>query len=85
MHGTSSDDIELAASVFQGTVLGPPLWNTSFSDIALPARSSGGREAMFADDLNVFESFVRLKAPEGCKAVLKKRKDNVQNGVKEIG
>ena len=29
-------------------------------DVAAPARSSGGREAMFADDLSVFQLFDRL-------------------------
>ena len=46
--------------VFQGTVLGPPLWNTFFADVALPARAKGGQEAKFADDLNVFKLFDRL-------------------------
>ena len=39
VQGTASDDFELADSVFQGTVLGPTLWNVFFEDIAIPARS----------------------------------------------
>ena len=30
-----------------------------FADVAMPARSTGGKEAMFADDLNVFQEFDR--------------------------
>ena len=39
--------------MFQGTVLGPSLWNAFFADVAKAARSEGGSEAMFADDLDV--------------------------------
>ena len=60
VQGSSSDEFVLENSVFQGTVLGPPLWNSFFADVASPARSSGGREAMFADDLNMFQEFLRL-------------------------
>ena len=57
--GTLSNEIELTDTVFQGTVLGPPLWNTFFADVAESASSTGGREALFADDLNVFQEFAR--------------------------
>ena len=50
----------LENSVFQGTVFGPPLWNVFFGDVAKPARSTGGKEAMFADDLKMFQEFHRL-------------------------
>ena len=43
-----SDAIEIENNVFQGTVLGPPLWNTFFADVSAHAGSTGGREAMFA-------------------------------------
>ena len=51
--------IALEDSVFQDTVLGPPLWNSFFSDVAAPAKASDGKEAVFADDLNVFKQFDR--------------------------
>ena len=41
-------------------MLGPCLWNTFFADVSALARSTGGKEAMFADDLNVFQKFDRL-------------------------
>jgi hypothetical protein len=61
VQGQHSVDMVLANSVFQGTVLGPPLWNSFFSDVSVPAKSTGGRESMFADDLNVFQEFDRTK------------------------
>jgi len=64
VQGSFSDEIDLENSVFQGTVLGPLLWNVFFADVAQPARSSGGEEAMFADDLNCFKEFDRLAPVE---------------------
>ena len=66
VQGTSSDEFILDDSVFQGTVLGPTLWNIFFADVAMPAKSSGGKEALFADDLNVFQLFARLQDLEEC-------------------
>ena len=60
VQGARSDEFEIANSVYQGTVLGPCLWNTFFADVSVPAKSTGGKEAMFADDLNVFQEFDRL-------------------------
>ena len=37
----------------------PPLWNSFFADVASPARSIERKEAMFDDDLNVFQEFDR--------------------------
>ena len=59
VQGESSDIFEIQDSVFQGSVLGPPLWNVFFADVANPASAEGGQEAMFADDLNVFKKFHR--------------------------
>ena len=60
VQGSASEEIALEDTVFQGTVLGPPLWNTFFADVCEPAAEDGGREAIFADDLNVFKLFDRL-------------------------
>ena len=59
VQGAFSLLFEIANSVFQGTVLGPPLWNAFFADVAVPASSTGGRESKFADDLNVFKEFLQ--------------------------
>ena len=55
--GALSDAFELANMVFQGTVLGPMLWNSFFSDIAFAAASGGGEGRLFADGLNVFKKY----------------------------
>ena len=57
VEGAASDPFIIANTVFQGTVLGPPLWNTYFSDVLLPAEQDGGEAHAFADDMNVFKQF----------------------------
>ena len=47
----------LAHQVFQGTVLGPILWNIFFEDAKMPIRKSGFKEIVFADDLNACRSY----------------------------
>ena len=42
VEGVASDVFEIADTVFQGTVLGPCLWNVFFSDVEIPASSTGG-------------------------------------------
>ena len=42
VEGICSDSFEIVDTVFQGTVLGPPLWNVFFNDVACPAASTGG-------------------------------------------
>ena len=59
VQGAFSDEISLEDTVFQGTCLGPALWNVFFADVSVPASSTNGREAMFADDLNMFQEFSR--------------------------
>ena len=59
VQGASSEPFTLEDQVFQGTVLGPSLWNAFFADVAVPAGAGGGQAAMFADDLNVFQLFDR--------------------------
>ena len=51
--GIFSELFELSDNVFQGTVLGPTLWNTFFADVSDAATLKGGQEELFADDLHV--------------------------------
>ena len=51
-------------------MLGPPLWNSFFADVAVPAGSAGGQAAMFADDLNVFQLFDRAMPVDDLMQVL---------------
>ena len=79
VQGTFSDTFEIANSVFQGTVLGPPLWNTFFSDVSAAASSTGGRGQMFADDLNVFQSFDTKESLEKCQSELERCRKRVHS------
>ena len=77
VQGAQSEPFVLENSVFQGTVLGPPLWNTFFADVSTPASSTGGQEALFADDLNVFQEFDRLYPLSDCKDEMAKCRNAV--------
>ena len=59
VEGVTSEEFEIANTAFQGTVLGPPLWNVFFSDVTQPASSLGGSPYSFADDLTVFQKFAQ--------------------------
>ena len=60
VQGSMSEDMIIDNSVFQGTVLGPPLWNSFFSDVNVPAQSAGGQGSMFADE--AFEEGVSVQS-----------------------
>ena len=45
-----SENRPLENSVFQGTVLGPPLWNVFYADARFSVRELGFVETVFADD-----------------------------------
>ena len=53
----------LANSVFQGTVLGPRLWNVFYADSRTPLVKSGFTEMAFADDLNCWKAFRKVHCP----------------------
>ena len=55
--GELSEETRLADMVFQGTVLGPVLWNPFYGDSARAIRSCNFGEITFADDLNSFKPF----------------------------
>ena len=81
LEGASSEAITLADMVFQGTVLGPALWNAFFQDITTPAEWQGGESKLFADDLSVFKKFPLAISNEAVKADMEiTRKDVHQWG-----
>ena len=55
--GEQSSELALTNTVFQGTVLGPGLWNVFFKDVREAAERTGGRESKFADDLSVSKEY----------------------------
>ena len=62
LGGQRSGAALLVDSVFQGTVLGPPLWNVHYADCRLPLRKQGYTETAFADDLNCWKAFPKPRA-----------------------
>ena len=55
--GAKSETFLLSDMVFQGTVLGPILWNLFFGDAHFAIRLAKFTEMMFADDLQAYRSF----------------------------
>ena len=56
--GASSDPFCLSNMVFQGTVLGPYLWNVFFKDVSGAITATEGfRDTKFADDLSASKEF----------------------------
>ena len=55
--GEHSPDEPLADSVFQGTVLGAPLWNLFYEDARHSVTRKGFLESVFADDFNCWKAF----------------------------
>ena len=43
--------------VYQGTVLGPPLWNVYYADAGVAVNLIGCMEIVFADDLLCFKEY----------------------------
>ena len=58
----------LCDSVFQGTVLGPPLWNCFYKDARRAANALDFTETVFADDFNCFKRFKRSKISQALRA-----------------
>ena len=55
--GKRSAEYMLRNLVFQGTVLGPGLWNIMYEDPRGPINACGFTEIVYADDLNAWRSF----------------------------
>ena len=55
--GERSELFDILNQIFQGTVLGPILWDVFFADVSLPIRTTGFKEVMFADDLNSYREY----------------------------
>ena len=75
--GCESDAMPLKNMVFQGTVLGPILWNIFFEDARTAVNEKFFTETVFADDLNAYriyagrvENDVLLQSASACQAEL---------------
>ena len=57
IDGSQSEEFIIQDSVFQGTVLGPSLWNCYFEDARHCINKCGFSEYVFADDLNSTKAY----------------------------
>ena len=57
VSGVESSWKPILDQVFQGTVLGPPLWNLYFADFGRPLTDLDFEHTTFADDMNAWQSF----------------------------
>ena len=57
VDGQRSDKMLLKNMVFQGTVLGPTLWNLVYENARRAIHEAGNVETVYADDLNGFKEF----------------------------
>jgi hypothetical protein len=55
--GDASEEFTLENMVFQGTVLGPPLWNIFFEDAGDAIHEMHFEDIRYADDLNAYRIF----------------------------
>ncbi len=62
VNGAYSEPAVLANSVFQGTVLGPILWNIFFRDAGDATHDEGYIDSVYADDMNAFKQFDQTKS-----------------------
>lgn len=75
--GKKSSEQKLQNMVYQGTVLGPGLWNIMYEDARKAIAAGGFTEIVYADDLNSWRSFRTdvdngelLGAAKGCQREL---------------
>jgi len=64
VDGTCSEEMGMFNMVFQGTVLGPPLWNLFFEDSRLAINKHEFTEIVYADDLNAHKEYDRAQSNE---------------------
>ena len=57
--------------------MGPTLWNIYFADVEGSTQNTGGKDAAFADDLNIFQTFHRLDESENIQCTFQRCRSNV--------
>ena len=70
VSGSKSDLFEISNMVYQGSVLGPSLWNIFFQDVHEVAEECGASDAKFADDLTIFKLFDTACSNEDVQAAM---------------
>jgi hypothetical protein len=69
--GEASEEFDLENMVFQGTVLGPPLWNIFYEDAKVVVNELFFEESVYADDLNAYRIFPGVTPNDKILASLK--------------
>jgi hypothetical protein len=71
--GRSAGAEPLCDSVFQGTVLGSPLWNVFYADARDSVQNLGFEETVFADDFNCWKTYRKSKMPASLRGEIELR------------
>jgi hypothetical protein len=70
VRGKQSGWNTLSNQVYQGTVLGPTLWNIFFADIGTAVNRCGFVHTTFADDMNAWAAIEPNIEPSACETIL---------------
>ena len=79
VDGALSAPAPLRNSVYQGTVLGPPLWNCYYEDARRAILQHGFLETIFADDLNAYKRFSSQMSDDQIDSQLKECQRSLHN------
>ena len=69
----------LKNNFFQGTMLGPTLWNLFYDDARRAIQEAGFVEIVYADDLNGFKEFEHQASVDSIMAEAKKCQSELHN------
>ena len=72
VEGHFSDKMVFKNMVFQGTVLGPSLWNLFYEDARRAIHETGCEEIVYADDSDGFKEFEHIASVVSVLADAKK-------------
>jgi hypothetical protein len=77
--GARSEPYLIKDMVYQGTVLGPPLWNMFFEDAAEAINERMFEEIVYADDLNAYKEFPGTTANENAMIAVDRVQDELHH------
>ena len=84
-NGNFSEEQMLNNSMFQGTVLGPPLWNMFYEDAYLSMKLFEFVEVVFANDFNCWRQFAAGSSFDGILRLCENSGENLStNGAPRI-
>lgn len=81
VEGSISETMELCDMVFQGTVLGPTLWNVFFADIVHHVQQGAHETNLFADDLSISSRYPQNMSNDSVSADLQDAQDRAHEWV----